>query len=238
MTGDKIANDAAPSDPPPAAEPPQPSKPEPSQPSKPELAPSRTAPPATREAEPAPSPAAPEDAAFLPAAQPGAALGDAADDLVDLVDGAAFTHAPTGRPVDPAELPFAGTYPDVPEVVATDDDFDDEPVVVGFDRRADMWWLITPIVTLLVAPMIAVVLAFFVTASDDNSPGVCGDVLADNGCEEAVLRMIAQHTVAFGILWLGLWALPWYRGLRKYRVALAVLAFAVLLAVPLRLTSG
>jgi hypothetical protein len=165
-----------------------------------------------------------------------ATVGAAAiEDVPELViNGAAFLHAPTGR--RPDDLPFAGDFPDVPEVEYDDEeDDDDEPVIVGFDRRTDMWWLGTPIVTLLVAPLIAGLVTFVVTASDDSSPAVCRDALADNGCEEAVLRMIGQHTVAFAILWLGLWALPWYRGLRRYRVALALVAFAVLLAVPLRL---
>jgi hypothetical protein len=47
--------------------------------------------------------------------------------------------------------------------------------------------------------------------------------------------MAAQHTVAFGIGWLLLWVLPWRRNLRAYRIGLAVVIVAILLAAPLRL---
>ncbi|GAA2658416.1 hypothetical protein [Paractinoplanes durhamensis] len=163
-----------------------------------------------------------------------------------VLSGAVFAHAPTtGRadgladfPVD-ADYPYAGAYPDVPEAGVDDldeDDFETEPVIVGFDRRPDFgWWLGTPIFTLVLAPMLAGVLTFFVSALSAGYPRICLGVEAENGCEEAVLRMAGEHTVVFLALWLGLWALPWWRGLRRYRIVLAAAAFAVLLFAPLRL---
>ncbi|GIF21965.1 hypothetical protein BJ973_002290 [Actinoplanes tereljensis] len=153
-----------------------------------------------------------------------------------LVNEGAFAHAPTGRGVVD-DFPPAGAYPEVPEGGDEfDEDLDEDEVVTGFDRRPDIaGWLITPIATLLIAPLLAGVLTFFVAEMTDDSPGICRSALADNRCEETVLRMVAQHTFAFLILWVVLWALPWWRGLRWYRVWFAVAATAVLLVAPLRL---
>jgi hypothetical protein len=184
---------------------------------------------------------------------PDGVVGEAGAEVVDgervtepLTNDAAYAHAPTGRGIAVDGLlvedayPPAGAFPDVPEVDEEDlgdDEDDDDPVIVGFDRRTDMWWLLTPLLTILLGPMLAGVVTFFVTEADDGYPRICRPVVEQNGCEEAVLRMLAQHTIAFLVLWLALWALPWWRGLRKYRIALALVAFAVLLLVPLRLVS-
>jgi hypothetical protein len=66
-------------------------------------------------------------------------------------------------------------------------------------------------------------------------PEVCEPVRLANGCEETLLRMATQHVIVFLFFWLLLWALPWWRGLRAYRVGLAVVTALILIAVPLRL---
>jgi hypothetical protein len=130
---------------------------------------------------------------------------------------AAFAHAPTGAP---------------PGLVAAADDDLQEPD----GRRNDfLWWLLTPISVLLAAPLVVLGTTFLVALTNDGYPAICQDAAPDNMCEEVVLRMAAQHTVAFGIGWLLLWVLPWRRNLRAYRIGLAVVIVAILLAAPLRL---
>jgi hypothetical protein len=100
------------------------------------------------------------------------------------------------------------------------------------DRRA---WLITPAVTLLVAPVLTASIAILTVADSDAYPRICGPVLAENGCEEVNSGMFVLHARIFAVGWLLLFALPWWRGLRAYRIWLAVAVSAVLLAAPLRL---
>lgn len=56
-----------------------------------------------------------------------------------------------------------------------------------------------------------------------------------NQCEETLLGLATEHVVTFAVGWLLLWAVPWWRGVRRYRYALAVLVALVLIAAPLRL---
>jgi hypothetical protein len=80
-----------------------------------------------------------------------------------------------------------------------------------------------------------VVVGLFVAEGATDYPSICASVRLDNRCEETVLRMAAQHAVAFLVCWLILWAIPWWRGLRTYRIWLAVATALILVAVPLRL---
>lgn len=128
---------------------------------------------------------------------------------------AAYAHAPTS-----AESHFFA-----------EDDYDVEDA----ERSDFLWWLLTPLSVLLFAPLFAVGTTFLVALIDTGYPAICQDAALDNGCEEVVLSMATEHTIAFGIGWLALWALPWRRRLRPYRIALAVVVVLILLAVPLRL---
>ncbi|NMO52376.1 hypothetical protein HH310_14365 [Actinoplanes sp. TBRC 11911] len=104
------------------------------------------------------------------------------------------------------------------------------------DRRRDLrGWLLTPAVTLLVAPALTAIVGFLMLADSDAYPRFCYPVVDQNGCEEAVFAMFVLHARIFAAAWLLLWAMPWWRGLRAYRIWLAVAAGAVLLAAPVRL---
>lgn len=106
----------------------------------------------------------------------------------------------------------------------------------ALDRRRDLrGWLITPAVTLLLAPILTAGLGFLMLADSDSYPRFCYPVVDENGCQEAIFAMFVLHARVFAVGWLLLWALPWWRGLRPYRAWLAVAAGAALLASPLRL---
>jgi hypothetical protein len=96
---------------------------------------------------------------------------------------------------------------------------------------------VTPLVTLIFAPMAAGALGlFFWQQGDlDQSPAICKAVLADNGCEETTLGMLGEHLVFFGAAWLLLWLVPWWRGLLLPRVALALAVSAILIDVPIQM---
>jgi hypothetical protein len=106
------------------------------------------------------------------------------------------------------------------------------------DRRRDLaGWLLTPLVTLVLGPAVAasVGLLILLWGGLDEIPDVCAETVADNRCEEISLEMISQHVAVFAVLWLALWLLPWWRGLRGVRIAIAVLACVVLVVAPLRI---
>ncbi|WP_406106170.1 hypothetical protein [Micromonospora globbae] len=99
------------------------------------------------------------------------------------------------------------------------------------DRRRDLaGWLLTPLYTIVGAPVVAGCIGLVVMTGGAQRPEFCASVRADNGCEEKVLAVLGGHAVLFGALWLSLWALPWWRGLRVPRIVLAVVAFGVLVA--------
>ncbi|MEU4688864.1 hypothetical protein [Actinoplanes sp. NPDC023714] len=93
----------------------------------------------------------------------------------------------------------------------------------------------TPIATIVIAPPLTMILAV-VMLTGDQPPAMCHDVATANGCEEITLGMIGEHVAIFLALWLTLWALPWWRSLRKWRTAIAVLSALILLAVPVRMS--
>ncbi|BBH69039.1 hypothetical protein ACTI_57240 [Actinoplanes sp. OR16] len=97
-------------------------------------------------------------------------------------------------------------------------------------------WIVTPIATLVIVPPLTLILAV-ITLTGTQAPAICHDVATANGCEERTLGLIGEHVVLFLALWLLLWALPWWRSLRAWRTALAVLAAAALLAAPLRMSA-
>ncbi|TDC01284.1 hypothetical protein E1091_03140 [Micromonospora fluostatini] len=105
------------------------------------------------------------------------------------------------------------------------------------DRRRDLaGWLVTPLATLVAAPVLVCVAAMVSTmmGNFDRPPRLC-DTGLENRCEEITLGMLAGHVVAFAAGWLLLWAVPWWRGLRTVRIVLAVVACVVLAAAPMRM---
>ncbi|MFY1573397.1 hypothetical protein ACN26Z_00685 [Verrucosispora sp. WMMD703] len=103
------------------------------------------------------------------------------------------------------------------------------------DRHRDLTgYVLTPLLTLAAAPLVACCTALL---ADDGQayPSVCDPVRAVNGCEERVLGIVAGHVLSFAALWLLLWVLPWWRGLRMARILLAVIASAVVVALVLRI---
>ncbi|MDG4805809.1 hypothetical protein O7634_03455 [Micromonospora sp. WMMD1120] len=108
------------------------------------------------------------------------------------------------------------------------------------DRRRDVaGWLVTPLLTLLAAPVLACIGGF--TASyfyqPHGTPGLCEEAAADNMCEETTLRVVGWHVLIAGVMWLLLWAIPWWRGLRTPRTLLAVAATAVVVLLAVRLAA-
>ncbi|WBB48675.1 hypothetical protein O3597_26980 [Verrucosispora sp. WMMA2044] len=103
------------------------------------------------------------------------------------------------------------------------------------DRHRDLTgYVLTPLYTLVGTPLVACLTALL--AEDGQPyPSVCDPVRAANGCEERVLGIVAGHVLSFAALWLLLWVLPWWRGLRLARILLAVIASAVVVALVLRI---
>ncbi|BAL89088.1 hypothetical protein AMIS_38680 [Actinoplanes missouriensis 431] len=98
-------------------------------------------------------------------------------------------------------------------------------------------WLITPVATLVLAPPLTMILGM-VLLNGDSAPAICHDVAVANGCEELTLGLIGEHVVVFSLLWLALWALPWWLSLRRVRTIVAVVAAVVLLAIPIRMAGA
>ena len=112
------------------------------------------------------------------------------------------------------------------------------PRVGRVNRCRDLaGWLVTPVVTLVVGPVLAALVGFGMVAGEDNRtpPSICRSQTAVNGCEETTLRVLGEHVLLFAVLWAALWLVPWWRGLRGLRIALAVLAAVVLMLGPMRL---
>ena len=116
---------------------------------------------------------------------------------------------------------------------------DNDTDTVRLDRRRDLrGWLAAPLVTLVLAPALAGSIGILVAEASTSYPGICDAAAATNGCQETVFAMFTLHARVFLIGWLLLWALPWWRGLRPYRIGAAIAVGAVLLAAPLRLVSA
>lgn len=108
------------------------------------------------------------------------------------------------------------------------------------DRRRDLaGWLLTPLITFVVTTLTTGAVGMFVLLAGGygGTPVICEPALAHNGCEETTYRILREHIILFAVVWLLLWVVPWWRGLRPLRIVLAVLAFAVLIAIPIRITS-
>jgi hypothetical protein len=106
------------------------------------------------------------------------------------------------------------------------------------DRRRDLaGWLLTPLITFVVAPLTAGIVGVVVLLAGGygRTPAICESASADNGCEETTYGILGEHIIFFAAVWLLLWAVPWWRGLRPVRVLLAIVAFAMLIAVPIRM---
>jgi hypothetical protein len=128
--------------------------------------------------------------------------------------------------------------------VTVEDTAEQEPIetvppTAGLNRHRDLrGWLITPVLTLLLAPSVTASIGILVAEDSTSYPRLCDAVASTNGCQEIILAMFAVHARIFLIGWLLLWALPWWRGLRSYRIGLAVVVSVVLLAAPLRLLTS
>jgi hypothetical protein len=141
-------------------------------------------------------------------------------------DRPAGDHRPTGDRTDRRS-------PTITRV--TDSDIAVEPSS-GLDRSRDLaGWLITPVATLVLAPAVTGIMLLLLAASSSLYPSVCDSVEAVNGCGEKVLGLLVLHFRIFAVLWVLMWALPWWPGLQKYRIALAVLAGLALAAAPVRM---
>ncbi|MFG1651772.1 hypothetical protein ACGFIE_17785 [Micromonospora sp. NPDC049275] len=105
------------------------------------------------------------------------------------------------------------------------------------DRRRDLaGWLVTPLFTLVAAPVLAGIVGLLGNLGDHNGPpAVCEKAVADNMCEETTLGLIGAHVAISSAMWLLLWIIPWWRGLRPVRVLLAVAATVVLVLLPVRM---
>ncbi|MGV9215132.1 hypothetical protein ACTFTM_25000 [Micromonospora sp. RB23] len=105
------------------------------------------------------------------------------------------------------------------------------------DRRRDLaGWLVTPLFTLVAAPVLAGIVGVVGNMqSHHRTPPLCKEAIADNMCEETSLRVIGLHVAIASAVWLLLWIIPWWRGLRTVRVLLAVAATVVLVLLPVRM---
>ncbi|MEV0398407.1 hypothetical protein [Polymorphospora rubra] len=108
------------------------------------------------------------------------------------------------------------------------------------DRRRDLaGWLVTPLFTLVAAPVLACIVGVLANLGNDamHTPALCEKAMANNMCEETTLGVIGGHAVVSGAMWLLLWVIPWWRGLRTLRVLLAVAATVVLALLAVRLAA-
>ncbi|MFG2051053.1 hypothetical protein ACGFIW_26925 [Micromonospora sp. NPDC048935] len=105
------------------------------------------------------------------------------------------------------------------------------------DRHRDLaGWLVTPLLTLVAAPVLACFVGVVGNLVDHNGPPpLCEETIAENLCEETTLGVVGVHVVISAVMWLLLWVIPWWRGLRKARVLLAVAATVVLVVLPVRM---
>ncbi|MEV6811155.1 hypothetical protein [Micromonospora sp. NPDC051296] len=97
----------------------------------------------------------------------------------------------------------------------------------------------TPLFTLVAAPVLACIAGVLASLGNNatRTPALCAKAVADNMCEETTLGVIGGHVVISGAIWLLLWVIPWWRGLRTLRVLLAVVATVVLVLLPVRMAA-
>ncbi|MDI6103692.1 hypothetical protein QLQ12_34270 [Actinoplanes sp. NEAU-A12] len=187
--------------------------------------------------------AAAEAAAASAEAAEAAAL--AADLAAAATRGSAAGTGAAGEPEAGDDVPEddgseAATHSDVPgdETVAEAEPRAGGIAAWGADRRRDLLAYIgVPLVTLFAAPALVLFWGIVILGSSSESPAICDGVRAVNGCEELTWRVIRVHVLGFLGLWALLWALPWWRGLRRPRVLLALAAGVVLFAGLLRLAA-
>jgi hypothetical protein len=125
-------------------------------------------------------------------------------------------------------------------LVMSEPDVAQLPRAGWLDRSRDLaGWLLTPLITFVVAPLTAGIAAVFLLLAGGfgRTPVICESAVAHNGCEETTYRVLGEHIILFAVVWLLLWVVPWWRGLRPLRVLLAIVAFAVLIAMPIRIAS-
>jgi hypothetical protein len=104
------------------------------------------------------------------------------------------------------------------------------------DRGRDLaGWLITPVVTLVLALAVTGIMLLLLVGTSSLYPSVCDGVEAVNGCGEKVRDLLVLHFRIFAVGWVLIWAIPWWRGLHKFRIALAVLAGLALTSAPVQL---
>ena len=99
-------------------------------------------------------------------------------------------------------------------------------------------WILVPLATLLVGVPAAGGFTFIALLGDSggsNGQSTFCEAQAPNGCEEATLAWVGQCAVMFAVAWLLLWLIPWWRGLRPLRYAVAGGALLLLFLAPLRL---
>lgn len=91
----------------------------------------------------------------------------------------------------------------------------------------------------MAAPVLACLAGLVAGLRDRTSgpPELCAEALGDNMCEETTLGVIGGHVIAFVALWMLLWLIPWWRGLRVPRIVVAVAATIVLMILPVRLAA-
>jgi hypothetical protein len=107
------------------------------------------------------------------------------------------------------------------------------------DRSRDLrGWMTAPLVTLGLAPALTISIGILVAESSTAYPEVCDAAATTNGCQETIFAILTLQSRIFFAGWLLLWALPWWRGLRRYRNWAAVAVGAVLIAAPLRFVSA
>jgi hypothetical protein len=123
-------------------------------------------------------------------------------------------------------------------VTVAENDAEQESTPLAGRSRDLPGWITTPLVTLALAPAVAISVGILVGESATGYPAICDGAAARNGCQETVYAMFAVHARIFLVGWVLLWALPWWRSLRPYRIGAAVAVGAVLVAAPLRLAGA
>ncbi|MGC9670766.1 hypothetical protein ACNTMW_29990 [Planosporangium sp. 12N6] len=128
------------------------------------------------------------------------------------------------------------------------------------DRRRDLAvWVVTPLVTLLLGPVIAFCVSGAALGAargtppsidctshiyrDENVnrghiPDGKGAYRIQRDCYGAETSIIRRYAAAFLVGWVLLWLLPWWRGLRRVRLLLAVVTVLPLVLLPVRLFLG
>jgi hypothetical protein len=167
---------------------------------------------------------------------------DSDGDEPDTVDGA--LDAPEidddSAQIDPAVIdPAVIDHDGLTDLDADDDDDEDEDEDLAaadgvLDGTRDIvYWLLTPLLTILIGPALTASIGFLVVVSDN---GEFCQRQPPNQCEEVTAALLTDHARLFVLALALLWAIPWWRGLRTTRLVLAAVTIAILVLAPLRLT--